>query len=234
MLKDFYHLLLISILLITFTQGYTQENKGIDYSTGRIEVPSDLADNPTKREQLEYLVGCALAEETEAYTIVDKEEYAFKGSLGLAPQWIDKGLTPEEERWVSACMLARTNFFGKTVQISMRAPEGIEAAKSLETTPEEVEEYSIFEGGFFGNLFAKNSEAYTCLGDRTAKEDADPILQDRVCTEETEGFDSEERVSHCGFIITGQCSDPESFKIGDKVYEEVVFIYLKPKQLPEE
>ena len=233
MLKYFYHLILASILLISFTQGYTEENKETDYSTGRIEVPSNLADNPTKREQLKYLVECALAEETEAYTTVDKEEYTFQGSLGLAPQWIDKGLTPKQERWVSACMLARTNFFGKHVQISMRAPEGMKVVEGLETTPEEVEEYSIYEGGFFGNLFAKNPGAFTCLGDRTEEEKTDPILQDRVCTEETDIYNTDKQVSHCGFIITGQCNNPESFLIWEETYEEVIFIYLKPKESPE-
>ena len=228
MLKGFCYSLLVSMLLITLTRGYTQE---ADYSTGKVEVPSNLADNPTKREQLKYLVECALAEETEAYTTVDEEEYTFKGNIGLAPQWIDRGLVGVEERWVSACMLARTNFFGKHVQISMRAPKGMEVVKSLETTPEEVEEYNIFEGGFFGNLFAENSGAFTCLGDRTEEENADPILQDRVCTEETDIYDIDQRVSHCGFIITGQCNNPESFVVEDEVYEEVIFIYLKPKPI---
>ncbi len=227
--KSFYILLLGALIFLT--QGYTEELEETDYSTGRVEVPSGFADNPTKREQLKYLVGCALTEETEVYTTVDGEEYSFEGSIGLVPQWIDRGLVGEEERWVSACMLARTNFFGKTVQISMRAPEGTEVpSKSLETTPEEVEEFSIFEGGFFGNLFAENPVAYTCLGDRTAEENADPVLQDRVCTEETDAYAIEERLSNCRFIITGQCSDPESFKVGDEVYEEVIYVYLKPKK----
>ncbi len=228
--KGFCSLLLASMLFIVLTRGNTQETKETNYSTGRIELPNNLADNPTKRNQLKYLVSCALAEETGAYTIVNGEEYTFEGGVGLAPHWIDRGLTPKEERWVSACILARTNFFGKTVQISMRLPEGVEGSSALEVTPEEIEEYLIFEGGFFGNIFAENSGAYTCLGNRTEKENADPILQDRVCTEETNTFNSEESVSHCGFIITGQCSDPESFKIGKEVYEEVIFVYLKPEK----
>ena len=81
---------------------------------------------------------------------------------------------------------------------------------------------------FFGNLFTESPVAYTCLGERTAVESADPILQDRVCTEETDTFDLQNRVSRCGFIITGQCSDPKSFEIDNKVHEEVIFIYLKP------
>ncbi len=227
--KSFYFLLLVALIFLA--RGYTEKPEEAGYSTGRVEIPSSLADNPTKREQLKYLASCALAEETEVYTTVEGEEYSFEGSIGLAPQWIDRGLVGEEERWVSACMLARTNFFGKTVQISMRAPEGIEVpSKSLETTPEEIEGFSIFEGGFFGNLFAENPVAYTCLGDRTAEENADPILQDRVCTEETDAYDAKERLSNCRFIITGQCSDPESFKVGDEVYKEVIFVYLKPKK----
>lgn len=228
-MKAILSLTLLLQLTIESTMVFSPSSKVIQ-DTKLVEIPSSLADNPTKREQLEYLVSCALTEGTTAYTKVEGEKYSFTGSMGLAPDWLDKGLTFKEKRWVSACMLARTNFFGKAVQISMRVSEEMQTlTKNLKATPEEIEEYSIFEGGFFGNLFTENPVAYTCLGDRTAEDNADFILEDRICTKEANVFDSGEKVSNCGFIITGQCSDPESFKVENKVYKEVIFIYLKPQ-----
>ena len=229
-MKAILSLILLLQLTIESTRVFSPPSKALQ-DTKSVEIPSSLADNPTKREQLKYLVSCALAEGTNAYAKVDGKKYSFTGNMGLASNWLNKGLTFEEKRWVSACMLARTNFFGKTVQISMRVSEEMQTlSENLKATPEEIEEYSIFEGGFFGNLFSENPVAYTCLGNRTAEENIDPILQARVCTEETGIYNTNKLVSRCGFIITGQCSDPESFVVGDEVYEEVIFIYLKPKQ----
>jgi hypothetical protein len=60
------------------------------------------------------------------------------------------------QRWVSACVLARTNAYGVHVEISMRAPadapQGIKDA--LATTSDEVASYTLREGAYYGNIFA--------------------------------------------------------------------------------
>ena len=165
-------------------------------------------------------------EGTELFIEHQGENYSFKGSIGLAPDWIDRGLGLEEERWVSACMLARVNYFGKKVQISMRAdrPDSF-----FELSQEERRDYSIYEGGFFGNLFTDHPVAYTCSGDRTALEAADPILSDRICTQASGNTTQNgDPLTMCNFILTGSCSHPASFLIDNQVYQEVVFIFLKP------
>ena len=67
------------------------------------------------------------------------------------------------QRWVSACVLARTNAYGVHVQISMRAPAVVPPGRdaqyakiqaALATSPGEVATFGGREGAFYGNLFA--------------------------------------------------------------------------------
>ena len=187
----------------------------------------DLASTAAKREQLKYLVRCALPADVALYADIEGERFTFPGSIGLAPRWRTEAMTPSEERWVSACLLAHVNYFGKHIQISIRAT-GI-AVPELEASADEQETFSIFEGGFFGNLFAPTPVAYTCQGTRTPAQAKDPILQDRVCTQETgETIAEGIPVTLCQFLVTGRCEDPTSYTANGLYYSEVVFVYLKP------
>jgi hypothetical protein len=186
-----------------------------------------LASTAAKREQLKYLVRCALPADVALYADIEGERFTFPGSIGLAPRWLTEAMTPSEERWVSACLLAHVNYFGKHVRISIRAIGA--AVPELEASADEQQTYTIFEGGFFGNLFAPAPVAYTCRGERTPAQAADPILQDRVCTQETGGTTAEGLpVTLCQFLVTGRCEDPTSYIANGMYYSEVVFVYLKP------
>jgi len=79
---------------------------------------SSLASTAAKREQLKYLVRCALPAELILYADQEWTRFTFPGGLGLAPRWVDEAMTPSEERWVSACLLAHVNYFGKHVLVS--------------------------------------------------------------------------------------------------------------------
>ena len=81
----------------------------------------DLASTADKRKQLTYLVRCALPADVALYADIEGERFTFPGSIGLAPRWLTEAMTPSEERWVSACLLAHVNYFGKHVRISIRA-----------------------------------------------------------------------------------------------------------------
>jgi hypothetical protein len=187
----------------------------------------DLASTAAKREQLKYLVRCALPAEVALYADIEGERFTFPGSIGLAPRWLTEAMTPSEERWVSACLLAHVNYFGKHVRISIRATGA--AVPELEASADEQQTYTIFEGGFFGNLFAPAPVAYTCRGERTPTQAADPILQDRVCTQETGETTAEGTpLTVCQFLVTGRCEEPTSFTVDGLYYPEVVFVYLKP------
>ena len=188
-----------------------------------------LASTAAKRKQLTYLVRCALPADVALYADIEGERFTFPGSIGLAPRWLTEAMTPSEERWVSACLLAHVNYFGKHVRISIRAT-GI-AVPELEASAEEQQTFTIFEGGFFGNLFAPAPVAYTCQGTRTPAQARDPILQDRVCTQETGETTAEGMpVTVCQFLVTGPCEDPHSFTADGLYYPEVIFVYLKPSK----
>ena len=103
--------------------------------------------------------------------------------------------------------------------------------QALTLTDDERQTFTIFEGGFFGNLFAPAPVAYTCQGTRTSVQARDPILQDRVCTQETGETTAEGLpVTVCQFLVTGRCEDPTSYTANGMYYSEVVFVYLKPGQ----
>jgi hypothetical protein len=188
-----------------------------------------LASTAAKRQQLTYLVRCALPADVALYADIEGERFTFPGSIGLAPRWLTAAMTPSEERWVSACLLAHVNYFGKHVRISIRAT-GI-AVPELEASADEQQTYTIFEGGLFGNLFLPEPVAYTCRGERSPTQARDPILQDRVCTQETGATTAEGTpATVCHFLLTGRCEDPLSFTVNGAYYSEVVFVYLKPRE----
>jgi hypothetical protein len=140
------------------------------------------------------------------------------------------GATDAEERWLSACIYARTNHFGIPIQISMRADNLDNPA--LAATAQERQVYTIFEGGFFGNLFALGSPAYVCLGNPTQAERAGRIFTQRVCTHASGRKRADGRdLSRCGFVITGSCSDPANLHIDGQSYSEVIKVYLKPQEI---
>jgi hypothetical protein len=128
----------------------------------------ELVNTPEQRHLLKYLVSCSLPRGVEAYVDDDGERHTFPGSLGLAPAWAERGLTETEQRWVSACILARTNAFGKSVRISMRAAEP--APPSLQASETERAAFNLFEGAFFGNIFAEKPVGYVCRGARAGQE----------------------------------------------------------------
>ncbi len=93
-------------------------------------------------------------------------EVPLKGGIGLGinanqSTWWESGQCDETcQRWVSACVLARTNAYGVRVEISMRvpndAPPAIQQALAVRVD-ETFDEKALFptrEGAFYGNIFA--------------------------------------------------------------------------------
>jgi hypothetical protein len=201
--------------------------------TDTVPTEVELADpnmttTPEKRHQLQYLVRCALPQSIILYTQQGTERFTFPGEMGLAPGWLQHAMTPTEERWVSACMLAMVNYFGKHVEVSIRAEPP--PVPFLVPSDEEKHHFTIFEGGFFGNLFRPHPVAYVCRGTRTPIDDQAPVLQDRVCTRPTnEKTPDGKPLTLCRFILTGPCADSTSFTVDGERYHEIIFIYLKPQ-----
>jgi hypothetical protein len=186
-----------------------------------------LAATETARHQLKYLVHCALPDSVVLVSMQGHERFTFPGHLGLAPEWLKAPLTPLQERWVSACMLALTNYAGKHVEVSLHAKPG--AAPFLAQTKEETRGYSLLEGGFFGNLFSPHPVAYVCTGTHTKLEAQDPVFRDRLCAKASGDSTRDGKpLTVCQFILTGPCSDPASFTVNSQTYDEVIFVSLKP------
>lgn len=185
--------------------------------------PSIAIASPDHRTLVEYLVGCALPAGVEIEADHAGRKLRFAGSLGLAPAWTDRALTLAEQRWVSACILARTNYFGKRVEISLRARPP--APAGLRASPAESAAFSLLEGGFFGNVFAVPPTAFVCTPRRPAGWTPDPALRDRVCTALAgEIAATGEPVTRCGFVHTGICPGANA-SVAER---QTIFVYLRP------
>jgi len=161
--------------------------------TGDAAVPGDaLRSNPYLRQLLQYVYSCAMPPATYdtfldpnngALTCSPTAPCAFgyecsadnkcvvplRGAIGIgintdATSWGESGTCDEScQRWVSACVLARTNAYGVHVEISMRAPavappgheqQFARIRQALATSPAEVADFALREGAFYGNIFA--------------------------------------------------------------------------------
>jgi hypothetical protein len=115
------------------------------------------------RQLLKYTVSCALDSTqsfsfswTDALGAVHDETYP--GLLGLATTWATRPLEVTGQRWVTACLASRVNWYGTPVMLSSRA-----AHPNLST--QSAAEQSAFpreEGAFFGNVFTESPAVYAC------------------------------------------------------------------------
>ncbi len=218
-----------------------------------IESMGDLLDTPEGQELLAFLLGCALP---EGVTVVAPDPAGgpaieFYGELGVAPEWINRGLDRSDRRWVTACILSRVNDAGVSVEISMRGP-----LAALDSTPAERASHTIEEGAFYGDIFGAVNQPlqwFACRGrDQAAGETGG--LVDRDCAEPDPANPGK---TFCEFTFAGDCADftapknkyacesfsdyyedcetkPRSnFKHSETVknqkqYEEVITTFLKP------
>ncbi|MBA3463423.1 MAG: hypothetical protein H0T46_25940 [Deltaproteobacteria bacterium] len=145
-------------------------------------------------ELLSYMVSCALPE--GASLAVAGEE--LRGSLGVAPSWLDAGLDVSGQRWLTACLLARVNYFGIEVRLSMRG-----ANDALTTTAEERAAYPVLEGAFWGNLFGETADKTSCISSYKATAPQVGSLPLRECTV----TDAATGRTRCDYTPAGTCED---------------------------
>jgi hypothetical protein len=102
----------------------------LEANIGSIGTLLDTADG---RELFSFVVSCALEEDV---TLVVHHptlgDLTFLGEIGLAPSWETRPLSGSDQRWISACLLARVNNNDVTVQVSLRGPDD-----ALDTTATE-------------------------------------------------------------------------------------------------
>ena len=185
-----------------------------------------MAQTAQGREQLKYLANCALAGDLVLTAESAGERYEFPGGLGLAPEWHQRAMTEQEQLWVSACMMARTNFYGIKVLLSMRS-DFPSNAPGLQIMSEEDKAYPLEEATYFGNLFADKPVGYVCSPEQTAPQRANFAAQHRVCSlREANGKTA------CGMVHVGVCS-AANYNQGGHQYKASISVFL-PERAPSE
>ncbi len=154
-----------------------------------------LAASSSSRNFLNYVVGCAL-DSTQSVTSAG---YTFYGVHGLASSWTSGALTLSQRRWVSACILARTNYSGATMTISMR---GSNAALSL-VGNEGTTTYLKQEGAFYGDLFGGQFTRRACAGADLLANPLAVAFRSRQCANPDDATPDQ---TMCAFAYDGDCA----------------------------
>jgi len=151
-----------------------------------------LQSNSSEVEILPYLVRCSLDPSDSFNVTINDTIRVFNGSFGLAPSFKNIPMTFEQQNSVSACLLSHVNFFGKHVLISIRNVPYIPAML------DEMAEFGVYEGAFFGNVFNSNDTMFSCIGDNEKYALVhSPDRVNRICTDNMT----------CGFYSMGLCSE---------------------------
>ncbi|WP_426755645.1 hypothetical protein [Myxococcus sp. Y35] len=81
-------------------------------------------EHPPARSVMTYLTQCALpAGSAVTWTSRAGETFTFEGEVGLCPEWERDKPGPSCLGYVTACLLARNNAFGRKVMVSMRGED---------------------------------------------------------------------------------------------------------------
>jgi hypothetical protein len=180
-----------------------------------------MARTADSRTALSYAIGCALSPGHDLEVVVDRVAHPLPGALGLADTWTKAPLTLEQRRLVTSCMLARLNYYGISVNVSLRG-----ASPELEVNDADLDTYTIEEGAFFGDVFAgAKSYAGVCSGSGTAP-------WQRKCAQPGPsgvGLCEVDYVGACGKI----CGQENGYYVdcagrNDARYAEVITAYLRP------
>jgi hypothetical protein len=124
------------------------------------ELTGPALRDPNARELLSFIVSCALPPRSSVDIDVDGVAYSYPGQIGLAPEWgRSRGRCGEEcQEWVSGCVLARINYLGEHVAISIRGNH-----RALYAPPSEQAAFPRREATYYGNIFATPQERFACL-----------------------------------------------------------------------
>lgn len=171
------------------------------------------------RAFLRYAIGCAFEPSqsfsftwTDATGVVHPETY--HGELGVVPEWATGPLDYFGQRMVSACVVARVNYYESPVLISLRS-----AVPPLHyPSAEERAAFPHFEGAFWGNLWGAAPAIYACYK-------SDTVAHSRGLTRECAAGHVREdgTIEECGMIdIVGPCEKFCSIQNGDPYYHGCV------------
>jgi hypothetical protein len=116
--------------------------------------------DPSARELLKYVTSCALPANKKVEFTSEGVLYSYPGQLALAPEWGLAGgsCNAECQGWVSACLLARLDYLGQKVTISLRGDKA-----ALKPSHTELSTYTQREGTYYGNIFQVAQERLACI-----------------------------------------------------------------------
>ena len=114
-----------------------------DPVTGSSYLEQQLKD-PEAQQFMSYLVGCALPKGTSVTwkNPLTSTVSTWDGILGLCPAWKTGAPSETCKNWVSACLLARNNAYGRHVELSLRGEDPTRPtffATETETRPVEFD-----------------------------------------------------------------------------------------------
>ncbi|KYF49959.1 hypothetical protein BE08_17125 [Sorangium cellulosum] len=161
------------------------------------------------RDLMRYLVSCALLpNQTFSFSWTDSagvvRQEVYRGELGIAHWWATGAIANDTyvQRQITACIAARTNWYGVNVTISLRNAE----SASMGSTAAERAAYTVREGAFWGNLFASQPyvrACYTPSGVARARELKRDCAAGHLSVDPVTGATT---VQQCGPItIVGSC-----------------------------
>jgi hypothetical protein len=160
------------------------------------------------RQLLRYLVGCALsASQSFDFSWIDSggtvRAESYHGELGLAPLWNNEPLSDDgDQRWVSACLASRVNWYGVTVMLSLRAAH----APLSFLSSQEAATYTRVEGAFWGNLFVATPYVRSCYTQANVDHSRQSMRDCAAGHLETDPTTSVQTVRQCGILhIVGAC-----------------------------
>jgi len=162
----------------------------------------------TLNELIPYLVHCALPPWKSWIGTLNGEETEIWGVLGLAADIDEIPMLPTQQQLVSACLLSSVNYFGEHIEISSRN------YPSAGATKDELKDFKMFEGAFFGDVFAADGDnkKFACQGTPTSVAlDHSEDREWRRCTDP--GYD-------CTIEVMGECSDVCSYFTEDYGYSQ--------------
>jgi hypothetical protein len=108
-----------------------------------------------------------------------------------------------------------------TYLVRCALPEGVEKQRT----------FSLFEGGFFGNLFTPRPVTYTCRGARPPDQAQEPVWRERICTREAGATTADGRpMTACHLMVTRPCAEDGRVTVDGQPYAKVIFTCLRPRK----
>jgi hypothetical protein len=165
-----------------------ETSNGLSVNGAVMDLLADPTSGDESRKILAYLVSCALPTGEEFSLTIDGHVYRFEGAIGVAPEWggSQGSCDADCQSWVSSCVLARTNFAGDAVPVSLRGP-----LDALASDEQERSDFVAMEGAYFADLFSSPPKWLACTAHGSN-------LIERVCGPSIES---------CPVEVVGDCDD---------------------------